>query len=124
MVDLAEYIVLQAAARVGELECPGIPSDVSIGHWKDGEVRLHTRGNGKLLGGCASAVCAHDSVTRICRQRGKNIRQGFKLPQPLIVGEEKGLVLPDRPADGAAKLGAVERRDVPSVKKIPGVQRA
>ncbi len=61
-----------------------------------------------------------------CSSRGRwhNAAEvlALRLPDSFVVGEEKGAIFPYRPARGATKLNAVERRDSRPIEEISCVE--
>src|SRR6202007_459618 len=58
----------------------------------------------------------------VARRHGAYESSGCRLPQAFVVRKEVGLVFPNRPADCAAKLIAVERRLFSVVEKVSRVR--
>ncbi len=63
------------------------------------------------------------SVPSCLRRYGIHLGDSSRLAQTLIVCEEEGVVLHDRPADGATKLIAMERQ-LRRVEEVSSIKRA
>src|SRR6266446_2489118 len=111
MIDLADHIVFLTEPFRVEQKLAGIAADRSVGEGIEPHEGQNFRIDLDLGGLTAIGVGAQNAIVGVCRKGIIAGRQALYLVQAFIIGKEKGLIFPDRPAYGAPVLMAAKRRD-------------